>query len=401
MPVSLALAELLYKPSGLGPARYNKGCGRQLRSIRRRALRSAPARPRLLRSPHQLGQAAALAYRGGNATGMETRCENAGRFKPFPQLASKEDVIELRPSVGPEGAPIVRLSKLAKGEPVATMCLRSNSDDPRRSRSFEAIEQQICQQERRKMLTAKVSSNPSSENRYFGDINPALLTSRSSRLWAARISSARRRTSARREKSASAIATRSEPERSVTKRRRFRPGAVATAHNDPHPGPGEAQRCIEPDPGARSGDNSGLLGCRETARHGDTVLSITSARLRGRIVAPLPRAARGVDPVAHRRQIWCASQAWATTALSSPGPDRGRSARDHVADLVAREPTRLDQLFGIDRDLLGQRLGESPSSASRETATVARRDSGRARNGCRIPRGPRGGPHPPTSRLVP
>ena len=88
--------------------------------------------------PHQLGQ----------ATAVEKRCDDAGPFKPFPQLATKEDVTELRPSVGFEGAPIARLSKLAKGEPVAAMRLRSNGDNPRRRRSPEAFEQQVRQQER-------------------------------------------------------------------------------------------------------------------------------------------------------------------------------------------------------------------------------------------------------------
>src|SRR5215472_18176085 len=33
-------------------------------------------------------------------------------------------------------------------------------------------------------------------------------------------------------------------------------------------------------------------------------------------------------------------------------------ARDHVTDLLAAEPARLDKLLGVDRDLFAQRLGE-------------------------------------------
>jgi hypothetical protein len=69
----------------------------------------------------------------------------------------------------------VRLSKLAKGEPVATMRLRSNGDDPRRSRSLEAIEQQISQQERRKMIDREGQLEPVGRKSVFWRHQPSVV----------------------------------------------------------------------------------------------------------------------------------------------------------------------------------------------------------------------------------
>jgi hypothetical protein len=41
--------------------------------------------------------------------------------------------------------------------------------------------------------------------------------------------------------------------------RRLGPGPVATGHDDPHAGAGETERRIEPDPGARPGDDRDRL----------------------------------------------------------------------------------------------------------------------------------------------
>src|SRR5262245_48719748 len=53
------------------------------------------------------------------------------------------------------------------------------------------------------------------------------------------------------------------------------------------------------------------------------------------------------------------------------GPSR--RARHHLADLVAVEPARLGELLGIDRDLLGQRLGQKADHQARRKRPGLRR----------------------------
>src|SRR6185503_1210176 len=43
----------------------------------------------------------------------------------------------------------------------------------------------------------------------------------------------------------------------------------------------------------------------------------------------------------------------------------GRGARHHLADFSAGKPARLGELLGVDRDLLGQGLGEKPHHEAR------------------------------------
>src|SRR2546425_1013194 len=43
----------------------------------------------------------------------------------------------------------------------------------------------------------------------------------------------------------------------------------------------------------------------------------------------------------------------------------GGGARHHLPDLIAAEPARLGDLLGVDRDLLGQGLGEKPNHEAR------------------------------------
>src|SRR6266436_1834120 len=43
----------------------------------------------------------------------------------------------------------------------------------------------------------------------------------------------------------------------------------------------------------------------------------------------------------------------------------GGGARRHLPNLIAAEPARLGELLGVDRDLLGQGLGEKPNHEAR------------------------------------
>ena len=96
------------------------------------------------------------------------------------------------------------------------MRFRRDGDDARGRRGPETVEQEIGEQERRQMVDARVSSNPSDDSRRRGENRPALLTSTSRWSTADKTWSASRRTSARREKSASRISTLSEPVCAVT-----------------------------------------------------------------------------------------------------------------------------------------------------------------------------------------
>jgi hypothetical protein len=123
------------------------------------------------------------------------------------------------------------------------MRLRSNADDPRRSQSLETVDQQISEQEQRKVVDRKSQLEPVEQRPVFwrhqpGVIDQPIQPTMSGKDFVGEATHLGKPG----KKSASATTTLSEPERSVTTECRLSPGTVATGHNDPHPGPGEAQR---------------------------------------------------------------------------------------------------------------------------------------------------------------